>query len=272
MRQPDPAELAHEDETLVYRYDMNEWFSDYPFNYFCFAYRNRIDKIQSLCQRYLKPGDRILDIGCAQGNLAIMLAEQGFDVTACDINAHFIAYAKRKLSTESALTFLCGNAFEVLPQTPSFQLVIATEIMEHVAYPEELLFKIYDLLVPGGYCILTTPNGGYFKNTLPSYTDISRLADRAELEARQFQPEGDDHLFLFHASELAEIVSDSQFTLVSLDTINSVLPSLLHRVLGEHRSSAVPYAFFGLDRLLGTVPRFRERFTNSLVVCLQKPG
>lgn len=268
---PNQDELTHADETLVYQYDLNEWYSDTPFNYFCFAYKNRIFKIFDLCNRYLQPGQKILDIGCAQGNLALLLAEKGYEVTACDINPHFIRYAQRKHTTGN-ITFLTGNFFEVIPEGTRFNLVIATEIIEHVAYPEELLAHIHNLLLPGGICILSTPNGGYFKNTLPTFKQIQSMISREELEARQFQPEGDDHLFLFTQPELEQEVKNSQFELLSFNYLNSVLVSILSRLLSRFKSRSNPTLFYQLDRLLCLIPGFQYRFSNSLVICVRKPA
>lgn len=47
--------------------------------------------------------------------------------------------------------------------------------------------------------MLTTPNGLYFRNKLPTYSEIS---DFTELESRQFQPDADGHLFLLTPQEL----------------------------------------------------------------------
>ena len=269
MQLPPEQELQNPDETLVFRYDVKEWFSPYPFNYFAFAYKNRISLILEMCRKYLHPGQKLLDIGCAQGNLAITLAEQGYDVTACDINPNFIEYAKRK-QDKSNVNFITGNAFEVLPYVPSYHLILATEIIEHVAHPEDLLSKIHHLLLPGGICILTTPNGGYFKNTLPSYTEITQMMDRSELEARQFKPEGEDHLFLYTGPELAAVVDSGPFQRVSLEYLNSLLPSVLHRLLGYLKLSYTPQFWYDFDRALCHIPGFKTRFSSSLIACLQK--
>ncbi len=47
--------------------------------------------------RLARPGARMLDVGCATGNLCVALARRGFAVTGVDLNARFIAAARRKL-------------------------------------------------------------------------------------------------------------------------------------------------------------------------------
>ncbi|MEY2527954.1 MAG: hypothetical protein QOJ05_44, partial [Verrucomicrobiota bacterium] len=55
----------------------------------------------------------------------------------------------------------------------------------------------------------TTPNGGYFKNTLPKF---SECADPAVYESVQFKPNSDGHIFLLHASEIEPLARRAGLT------------------------------------------------------------
>jgi 2-polyprenyl-6-hydroxyphenyl methylase/3-demethylubiquinone-9 3-methyltransferase len=46
---------------------------------------------------------------------------------------------------------------------------------------------------------MTTPNGGYFKNRLPKFSDC---ADPSVFESAQFKPNADGHIFLLHSDEI----------------------------------------------------------------------
>jgi len=48
---------------------------------------------------------------------------------------------------------ICGKN----TMTESFDLVFAEQVLEHVAYPKRAVENIYDLLRPGGHCVITTP-------------------------------------------------------------------------------------------------------------------
>jgi 2-polyprenyl-6-hydroxyphenyl methylase/3-demethylubiquinone-9 3-methyltransferase len=100
-----------------------------------------------------------------------------------------------------SIAFAPGNAFELEFSRP-FDAVLATEILEHVAHPEEFLRQLRGLVRHGGCITVTTPNGAYFRNRLPK---LSEIQDRHELEARQFQPDADGHLFLLYAEELVDM-------------------------------------------------------------------
>ena len=61
--------------------------------------------------RYIKPGDRVLDIGGGPGRYSIYLARRGCDVTLFDLSDGNIEYAKQK-AAEAGVTVktICGDA------------------------------------------------------------------------------------------------------------------------------------------------------------------
>ena len=145
----------------------------------------------------LSPGARVLDVAAAQGNFSLALAELGFDVTWNDLRAELADYVRLK-HERGKIEFAAGNAFELT--FPSlFDAVLITEIIEHVAHPDDFLAKAAALVRPGGYIVMTTPNGGYFKNRLPKF---SECADPSVFESVQFKPNADGHIFLLHADEI----------------------------------------------------------------------
>ena len=95
--------------------------------------------------------------------------------------------------------------FDLSPeQIGTFDLVIACEVIEHVAYPLKLLAHLKSFLTEDGHILLTTPNGSYFRNKLPTYSGVS---DFEQLEALQFKPDADGHLFLLTPQELFDLAT-----------------------------------------------------------------
>jgi len=142
-------------------------------------------------------GGRILDIAGAQGNFSLTLAEMGYRVTWNDLREELADYVKLK-HEKGEIDFAPGNAFELEFKEP-FDCVLATEIIEHVAHPDEFLRKAAAMVRPGGYVVLTTPNGAYFRNTLPRFSDCP---NPEQFEDRQFGPNSDGHIFLMWPDEL----------------------------------------------------------------------
>jgi 2-polyprenyl-3-methyl-5-hydroxy-6-metoxy-1,4-benzoquinol methylase len=180
-----------------YFYDRSEIYGDISCYGYAYAYENRKRETLRLLTEVLPPGARILDLAAGQGNFSLALAELGFDVTWNDLRAELADYVRMK-HERGQIAFAAGNAFEL--NFPSlFDAVLITEVIEHVAHPDDFLAKAAGLVRPGGYIIMTTPNGGYFKNPLPKFSDC---ADPSVFESAQFKPNADGHIFLLHADEI----------------------------------------------------------------------
>ena len=166
---------------------------------YTYSYENRFNLTIDLVRRAAEPPARVLDLAAAQGNFSIALAELGYQVVWNDLRAELIDYVRRKYEF-GTLEFLPGNIFNLPIETIGlFDVVLATEIIEHVAHPDEFVKKLRPLLNDGGTIVLTTPNGAYFRNCLPRFSDC---LDPSIFESAQFRPNADGHLFLPYADEL----------------------------------------------------------------------
>ena len=94
---------------------------------------------------------RVLDIGCGDGVLLSLIGDHELYGVALDQAS--LNYAATRVKAK-----LVKAAAENLPfKANFFDLVIATEIIEHLAKPELMLQEIRRVLRPGGRVILTTP-------------------------------------------------------------------------------------------------------------------
>jgi len=183
-----------------YRFDAEEVYGPISNPGYAYAYANRRAATLALLQEALRPGAKVLDIAAAQGNFSLMLAELGYAVTWNDLRAELAGYVRLK-HERGDITFAPGNAFDL--QFPGkFDAVIITEIIEHVAHPDEFLRKVAALVKDDGYIIMTTPNGGYLTNRLPRFSDC---ADPSIFESVQFKPDSDGHIFLLYRDEIKPI-------------------------------------------------------------------
>ena len=117
-----------------------------------------------------------------------------------DIRQQFLDYAASRHET-GEIRFVCGNAMETDPGE-RFDLVFANQIIEHLVYPLKLVGRLASWLKPGGRLVVTTPNGEYFRNSLPHFSEIG---DPAQYEAAQFSADADGHFFAYTAQELADV-------------------------------------------------------------------
>lgn len=180
-----------------YQYDLEEVYDGIRNRGYAYAYDNRRRRTLRLVTEVLQPGARILDIAAAQGNFSLALAEMGYEVTWNDLRGDLAGYVQLK-HEYGAISFAPGNAFD-LEFPSSFDAVLITEIIEHVAHPDDFLVKAAQLVRPGGFIVLSTPNGAYFRNTLPKFSDCE---DPSVYESVQFKPNSDGHIFLLHPEEV----------------------------------------------------------------------
>jgi len=185
-----------------YFYDLEEVYGEITNHGYAYAYDNRRKQTIRLLTEVIPTGSKILDIAAGQGNFSLALAEMGYDVTWNDLREELAGYVQLKQES-GILHFAAGNAFE-LSFPSAFDAVLITEIIEHVAHPDDFLAKVAQLVRPGGYIVMTTPNGAYFRNTLPKFSECQ---DPSIYEAVQFKPNSDGHIFLLHPEEIQTLAS-----------------------------------------------------------------
>lgn len=115
----------------------------------------------------LKPfqGLRILDVGCGGGILCEPLARLGAEVTGIDPVAESIEIAKTHAEGMGlSITYLPCSIEDLPENLPLFDVVIASEIIEHVIDPHDFLRACTAHLKPHGGMMVTT-----FNKTLKSY-------------------------------------------------------------------------------------------------------
>jgi SAM-dependent methyltransferase len=102
----------------------------------------------------------ILEIGCGLGYLTYSLNESGFKATGIDISEEAIAYAISKYGEN----FECTDVEEFSLKYPNkFDIIIMTEVLEHVQDVKKFLIDSKKLLKNSGKIILSTPNKSIFK-------------------------------------------------------------------------------------------------------------
>jgi 2-polyprenyl-3-methyl-5-hydroxy-6-metoxy-1,4-benzoquinol methylase len=187
-----------------YAYDLHEIYGEILQQGYAYAYQNRRRVTLDLVSDVLQPGARILDVAAAQGNFSLTLAEMGYDVTWNDLRADLAGYVQRK-HERGTIHYAPGNVFDLEFDVP-FDLALITEVIEHVAHPDEFLRQTARLVRPGGYIVMTTPNGRYFRNTLPKF---SECPDPGAYETVQFKPNADGHIFLLHGDEIEGLAQNA---------------------------------------------------------------
>lgn len=171
-------------------------------------YNARTKMIAGLVEALAPDARTALDIGCAQGGVSIPLAEKGLDVVGNDIREHYIFYAKLRDDT-GRVKFVSDN-FMNLPPAQQFDVVVFTEVIEHILDHDAFLKHILAFMKPGGIMIVTTPNHGYVRQSLPTYSE----ADMAANKHHEFSGDGNEHFYLFQKAELLDLLKKCGFEVI----------------------------------------------------------
>ena len=112
---------------------------------------------------------RILEVGCSYGYLSYAIRTRKFEIKAIDIAATPIKFAKENFGD----FFYNTDLNEYLKKyNEKFDLIIATEVIEHIDNPSEFLNTCKELLMSGGKILLTTPNKNYSRQDSIWQTDL----------------------------------------------------------------------------------------------------
>lgn len=99
----------------------------------------------------------VLEIGCARGLTGALIQERrGCRVTGVEMHPDAAQEAAGRLHR-----VVVGD-IEHLELDGAFDAIVATELFEHLRYPETFLGRMKELLRPGGRIVLSVPNVGHY--------------------------------------------------------------------------------------------------------------
>lgn len=121
----------------------------------------RYDLVADAARRHTPVGGRILDIGCGSALVAERLEDVEATYVGLDFPEHHIGFAASSFAgRECALRaeWVRGDG-EMLPfRDASFDVVVMSEVIEHLLRPERAVWELSRVLRPGGVFIMTTNN------------------------------------------------------------------------------------------------------------------
>ena len=142
------------------------------------------------------PGGRALDIGCATGVISEKLTLLGFDVIGLDISPNAISQY-----CASGMSGMVANIEHPLPfLNHTFDMIWASEVIEHIVDYEQLLKELHRILKPGGRLYLTCPNSVFW-----SYR-LLYLAGKAPTQLQHPY-----HLRFFSPAYLSKVLRQNDF-------------------------------------------------------------
>ena len=105
-----------------------------------------------------KESAKILEIGSGLGYLTYSMLQAGYNATGMDVSATAVASARDTFGDH----FICRDLYEYAGLFPeSYDIVVLTQVIEHVINPLNFIEAVLKLLKPGGRAIITTPNKSF---------------------------------------------------------------------------------------------------------------
>ncbi len=172
---------------------------------------------------YMKPGDRVLEVGCATGRYSIALAKEGHCVTAVDLVQHNLDVLVSKLDGTEPIQVMRGNALDLGFMAPNqFDVTLVLGPLYHLYTKEDMHKALMEAL-------RVTKHGGY---VMVAYC----MNDSCVLQHGFFTPDGSGLLNLDKADGnwKLKMAPEEVFTLMrveEIDELNAKLPAFRVRFL-----------------------------------------
>ncbi len=164
----------------------------------------RLDEIVAGFSSYRQTG-RFLDVGFGAGSLLEAATRAGWNATGVEVSQTAAEHVRRL-----GFDVFCGELAEANYPAGYFDVVTASEVLEHVPDPRALVQEIARVLRPGGLFWATTPHG--------------RGASSRVLGVKWSVISPPEHLQLFSLSSIKTLLAAAGFRRVSVLT-HGVNPS-----------------------------------------------
>lgn len=157
---------------------------------------------------------RVLDVGCGNGYTAGVFMGKGCEVVGIDKSPDGVEIARRTYPQGRFEVMAADEKLLFGLNCQPFDIVISTEVLEHVYDPHTFARGCYDALRPGGRFICSTPYHGYLKNLALS------LSNQWDQHANPLWHGG--HIKFWSRKTISQLLTDTGFTNLQFRTAGRI--------------------------------------------------
>ncbi len=140
----------------------------------------------------LRPGDRLLDVGCGPGTISVDLADRLPDgeVVGVDASADVVAEAAATAGERGNVSFRVADVYDLPDDDGTYDVVHAHQVLQHLTDPVAALREMVRVTRPGGVVAVRDSDYGAFTWS-PAGPGMDRWLDRYRQVARGLGAEPD---------------------------------------------------------------------------------
>lgn len=136
-------------------------------------YQNYIRKTRKTYLEYFDKKDKILELGCGNGELMKLFQEEKYSIYGVDVNLQAIRHCQKQnlsASHQDAISFLRQNE-------NTYNGIICSHLIEHIQYNDIDIFIecCYKSLLQKGIFIIITPNVHHLGGNASFWNDPSHI-------------------------------------------------------------------------------------------------
>lgn len=104
---------------------------------------------------------KLLEVGSGLGYLTYAISREGYDITGLDVSLDAVKKAEQRFGNH----YVCQDVYQYATHNSGkFDMVILTEVIEHIPDPKGFCNALTNLLKAGGQLVITTPNKSAFSS------------------------------------------------------------------------------------------------------------
>jgi ubiquinone/menaquinone biosynthesis C-methylase UbiE len=238
---------------------------------------------------------QVLDLGCGAALVADRLADLPVRYTGLDYGDHHITSAAARHRVPSGLLragFVRGDAERLPFPDATFDVVVWSEVIEHLMRPELAVWEVARVLRPGGHLVLTTNNASEMPLRFPLSDPLAWLEKALGFQHdqlishrpwvwpwpvdRELLPEGAPDVYLPHTwhkqAETSRMFEAAGLRTTVATTFEFPPPQSATAAWLEARGEAGRRAVDGLEAVCQATPLLRRLGCHVLMVARREPG